>query len=219
MEYKLVGKTGAVLGFRTSLDLYEKLKREGARLEGRWHPDDAFNFLVTAWHLYEDWLTKDRATQPELQLASQKRRKKQLPEQMVFLLAVLRDLANGSKHLELDPKSTQNRVITETHDGGIDDYWAYFFQEGIVGVIAYDVSGDVYYFSIRTLRNLVLEYFAWVFDDAQPVASFPGQLTYKIWRCAPKSNEPGAIPPRGSIVDDSVNDGFVRDDAPSENLI
>jgi hypothetical protein len=212
MEHKLVGLSGAVLGFQSSLDLYAKLKREGNRLEGQWHPDDAFNFLVTAWHLYEDWLPKDRATEPEPQIALQKREKKKLPEQMVFLLAILRDLANGSKHLELRPDSARRRVIAETHDGEIDDYWAFFFQESMVGITAYDASDDVYYFSIRKLRDLLLEYFSWVFDDTQPPDSFPGQLIYKIWLCAPRNCMPEAIPPPGAVVGESGNENFFRTD-------
>jgi hypothetical protein len=139
----LAEREGAVLGIDTCLQLYEKLKFEGQRLEGTWHAYDAFNFLVTARHLSEDWIPRDRANRPAL--ATQKIERNKLPTEVWFFLEVIRDLSNGSKHLILRPKDAEKRVVAETHGGEISDFWAWFFQESMLGVTAYDTADTPFY--------------------------------------------------------------------------
>lgn len=203
MDKELAGREGPVLGIGSSVDLHEKLKFEGARLEGSWHSYDAFNFVLTAWHLYQDWLPGDRRGRPKQ--ARKKLDKKGLPVEMILVLDVLRDLSNGSKHLQLDPSAAKKRVISETHSGEIANWWAYFFQERILGV----TTGSDYYFSIRKLRNVTLAYFDWVFDDIRPANPFPGDLLWTIWRCAPKNRDKAAVPPAGAVPGEDGDPEFV----------
>lgn len=203
MKKQLLDREGPVLRIASSKELYDKLKAEGDRLEGQWHAYDAFNFVVTAWHLYQDWLPGDRRSRPSL--AAKKMDQRKLPKEMVLVLHALRDLANGSKHLQLKRESSESRVVSATHSGAIGDWWAYFFQERIPGVTV----EDTYYFSIRKLRNIVLSYFDWVFDDSKSAALFPGDLLWIIWRCAPKNRDKAAIPPEGSIVGSDGDPDFV----------
>ena len=199
----MLGREGPVLGIGSSKELYEKLKAEGVRLEGQWQAYDAFNFVVTAWHLYQDWIPGDRTNRPAS--AAKKMDQKKLPREMVLVLHVLRDLANGSKHLQLNRESSESRVVTATHSGAIADWWAYFFQERILGVTA----DGTYYFSIRKIRNIVLSYFDWVFDESKPADSFPGDLLWTIWRCAPKNRDKDAVPPQGAIKGRDGDPDFV----------
>ena len=203
MDKKLQGREGPVLGIRSSVELFEKLKFEGVRLGTEWHPYDAFNFVLTAWHLYHDWLPADRVNRPRH--ARAKLNKGKLPDEMVLVLDVLRDLSNGSKHLNLDPGNASKRVISATHSGKISNAWAYYFQERIVGV----TTADYYYFSIRKLRDITLAYFAWVFDDKAPAAPFPGDLLWTIWRCAPKNRSKDAVPPPGALPGEKGDPEFV----------
>jgi len=61
MGKEISGNDGPVLGIYSSMDMFKKLKFESQRLEQGWHPYDAFNFLVTAWHLFEDWTKSDES--------------------------------------------------------------------------------------------------------------------------------------------------------------
>jgi hypothetical protein len=203
MDKDIQGREGPVLGIGSSAELYEKLKFEGARLGIEWHPYDAFNFVLTAWHLYQDWLPADRPNRPSR--ASAKLDKRKLPEEMVLVLDVLRDLSNGSKHLNLDPGSADKRVVSSTHSGEISNFYAYFFQERIVGV----TTLGHYYFSIRKLRDITLAYFAWVFDDEAAPVPFPGDLLWTIWRCAPKNHDKDAIAPLGALPGEKGDSDFV----------
>lgn len=203
MDKKLRAREGAVLGITSSAELYEKLKFEGERLGKEWHSYDAFNFVVTAWHLYNDWLPADRTGRPIF--ASAKINKRKLPQEMILVLDVLRDLSNGSKHLNLDLKGSKTRVVSKTHTGEIGNAWAYYFQERIPGV----TTENYYYFSIRKLRDISLAYFAWVFADEKSGSPFPGNLLWVIWRCAPKNRVKDAIPPIGAEAGELGDPNFV----------
>ena len=172
---KISGREGAVLGISSSLDMYEKLKYESLRLQKGWHPYDAFNFLVTAWHLFEDWTKSDDSRS----LCRLKRNRSRLPSEMNLVLDVVRDLVNGSKHFKLNPSAANKRRVTEVHTGNEVEYYSYFFHEDIHAVTV----EEHWYFSVRTLNNLVFRYFEWVFDDSSPVKDFPSDLLEAILYC------------------------------------
>ncbi|CED59226.1 Putative uncharacterized protein [Moritella viscosa] len=175
MGKKISGNVGPVIGISSSLELFEKLKYESARLESGWHPYDAFNFLVTAWHLFEDWTKSD---EPRA-LCRQKRHRNKLPPQMSLVLDVVRDVVNGSKHYQLDPNSVNKRRVDEVHTGREVGFYEYFFHEDIPAVTV----DKFWYFSVRTLNNLVMRYFEWVFDDLTAVKKFPKELIDDISYC------------------------------------
>lgn len=203
MDKKLSGRDGPVLQITTCMDLLEKLRADGRRLEGTWHPYDAFNFVVTAWHLQNDWLSQRAAPKP--MLAAEKHLSKRLPKEMMLVLDVLRDLANGSKHQMLEEGPAAKRVVAQLDGGITTGYYSYFFRERMIGVTT--TSG--YIFSIRKLRNLSLAYFDWVFDDTRPVKPFPGELIWQIWRCNPANRNASAVPPPGATPSDLGDPGFV----------
>jgi hypothetical protein len=182
MSKKLGEREGAMLGGRSWTDMHRKLKREGERLEGDWNPDDAFNFFVTAWHLYNDWMRESETGRTHL--AVQKVQRRNLPLEMQEVIDAVRDIANGSKHYRLDLPDAKKRVIQETYDGETDSYWAYFHRERMPGF----ATSSGYEFSTRKLRNFMLAYFDWAIDDSVPLKAFPGDLLWKIWWSNPANH-------------------------------
>lgn len=140
-----------------------------------WHPYDAFNFLVTAWHLFHDWKNSDETHA----LSRIKRNKVRLPDEMNLILDVTRDLVNGSKHFQLTPKAASNRRVDEVHTGKEVGFYSYFFHERLPAVT---VDGH-WYFSIRVLSNFLMAYFEWVFDDSIEVKRFPKNIIEGIRYC------------------------------------
>ena len=175
MGKSISGREGPILGINSSSGMFEKLKHESTRLEQGWHPYDAFNFLVTAWHLFEDWKKSDDPRSP----CRMKRQRARLPVPMNLTLDVVRDLVNGSKHFELTPDAASKRRVGEVHTGEEVGFYEYFFHEDLPAVTV----DRHWYFSIRVLRNLLMRYFEWAFDDSASVADFPAELLDAILYC------------------------------------
>lgn len=203
MDRKLNEREGAVMGRKTIEGMRQKLVNSGLRLGDVFRPDDIEDFCLTAWHLFTDWLPAEKDS--KYRLARQKANKSRLPEEMVLLINVLRDIANGGKHVILKPEDAKKRVIIETHSGQTAGYYQYFFHERIEGVTT---IGN-YYFSGRKIHDLTVRYFEWVFDDAAPAQQFPGLLLGDIWLCCPAHRSEKSIPPSGSIVNRAGDKGFV----------
>ena len=146
MSKVIAGREGPVLGIESSVDMFEKLKYESARLQKGWHSYDAFNFLVTAWHLFADWPNSDDSRA----LSRMKRHRPRLPEAMNLVLDAVRDLVNGSKHFYLDPGAADKRRVDEVHTGEEVGFYEYFFHEDLPAVTV----DKHWYFSIRVLNNL-----------------------------------------------------------------
>ena len=176
MSKAIEGRDGPTLGIYSSNDMFEKLKFESIRLQNDWHNSyNTFNFLVTAWHLFHDWPKSDDRLNP----SRIKRQPNQCPPEMRFVLDIVRDLVNGSKHFTLEPKAAQKRRITEVHTGNEVGWYQFFFQEKLPGVTV----ETNWYFSIRVLHNLVMKYFEWAFDDTKPAKDFPIDLLEAILYC------------------------------------
>lgn len=173
---KVLGdREGPVLGIASSREMFEKLKFESTRLQHEWHCYDAFNFLVTAWHLFEDWPKSDDPRAP----CRMKRQKRRLPDAMNLVLNVVRDIVNGSKHFHLTPDAATKRCVDEVHTGEEVGFYEYLFHEDLPAVTV----EENWYFSIRVLNNLVVRYFEWTFDDTAPVDDFPPDLLDAIEYC------------------------------------
>lgn len=80
-------------GFHTPRDLFEKLKRDAARLE-EITPDNLFNFMITAWALI-DWIRHGPATTAPA-VEADRRQLMRDPR-----IKICRDIANASKHFML----------------------------------------------------------------------------------------------------------------------
>lgn len=186
MGKKLSGRDGATLGFVSSTDYYRKLLRDAEGLRGSWDAHDATDFLITSWHLFQDWSKSD----PKTSLSRSKRNRAKLPAQMNLVLDITRDLVNGSKHFQLDQSSADKRKISEVHDGLEANWFSYFFHENVPAVT---VEGG-WYFSVRVLHNILLAYYHWVFDDNQPLQNFPVEILEAIDYCNIQTRKTGSVP-------------------------
>lgn len=165
----LPNNTGLCFGIHNSQDLFRKLQHDAKRLREEWSTYDAFNFVVTAWHLYHDWVKSD----PPKAMSRSKRKKKHLPPSMILILDLSRDIANGSKHFQLDKDASKNRKVGRLHSGRESNWYSFFFYENLLGVTTDDAC---HYFPIRVLHNVLMAYFYWVFDDTTPVKKFPQDI-------------------------------------------
>lgn len=186
MGRKLSEREGPTLQLQSSKDVYSKLLKNSCRLRESWDADDATDFIICAWHLFEDWTKSDE----NRSLNRTKRNRNKLPTAMNLILDVTRDLANGSKHFQLDPKPARSRRVSEIHDGLEANFYSYCFHESIPGV----TLNDGYYFSVRVLHNILLAYFEWVFDDDQPARLFPKGILDSIRYCNIQKREANEVP-------------------------
>jgi len=157
-------------GLETCQDMYAKLKWEAHRLEGNWSAYDTFNFVVTANHLYVDWINR---------CGSQENKAKRgaLPESAKIVMQSVIDLSIGCKHWKVEQESSLKRqVISAPPERCINDWGAYLDgkQNGAMWFFA---CGD-YRLSMMELRELVLGYFKWIFED--DAISFPLALQNQL---------------------------------------
>ena len=172
----LAGNDGPTLGITSSLDMFNKLKYESRLLDNDLQNTyNAFNFIVTAWHLFNDW----PKCEDKLNISRIKRQKKQIPLEILLVLNAVRDLCNGSKHFTLEEKAANNIVINEVLTGNEIGPYEYFFHETTPAV----KTKDGFYFPIRVLNNIVMSYFEWVFDDSIPASKFPPEIIDAIKFC------------------------------------
>lgn len=151
------------------LDMHQKLQFEYERLKtNNWHEYDLFNFLVTTWHLFHDWISQSWMNRPKW---AQRKRDKHTPEEMMMVVNIARDITNGSKHFKLDSDAEGKKVIRDITDPEIRDWYGYFVSGPQPGV-----STDTHYFSVPVLVDLLHQYMNWLFDDSIPPEQFPESL-------------------------------------------
>lgn len=163
------------VGLETCHDLYDKLKFEGKRLEDGWAIYDTFNFVVTAHHLYADWIPK-RGTDKA------KAKNEALPASAQMIMDCIIELSNGSKHWELKEYHKKKQIIKAQPVRAINDWYAYM----LAGPMLYVEAGE-YKLSMRELRDLVLGYFAWMLDDNSE--ELPEALTQQLELCRTQSGD------------------------------
>jgi hypothetical protein len=91
-------------GIRTARDLLAKQERDAQLLREEVSSDRFFNFVVTAYSL-ADWIQND-PTVPASAKADLARFRS------TPAIQVCRDLANASKHFQLDPRRNPNPAVT-----------------------------------------------------------------------------------------------------------
>ena len=169
-------------GLNTCFDLYKKVKYEGENLEkSNWNEYNSFNFIVTEWHLHNDWLNADRENRPKL--ATQKKEQPKTPPEMMRIIFGLRDITNSSKHFFLDENAVKKKVVTGIYAPMIGDWASYFLHGPMIYV---EIENAI--FSMWDLRYIVLLYFDWVFNDSVPSNQFPSEIQEHIKRCSIKNN-------------------------------
>ena len=131
--------------------LFEKLKWDYIQLENDWSSSYCtFNFVVTAYHLYQDWI-KQAGT------AEQKRRLANLPENGKLLFNVWRDVTNATKHWQLNERSQNQRVVNEVSGPVVGDWYSYF----VAGPVLYVRVGDALP-SLCELAEITIWCFKWL---------------------------------------------------------
>lgn len=132
-------------GLRTARDLYEKLRRDAARLDEQVTSDGFFNFVVTAYSL-ADWIKND----PSIPQSA-----RQDPEATKHkgadILLLCGELANGSKHFLLT-KNTPPSASKVTSSMG---YGVGRFGTGLFGVGEEEIAIEMRDGTLRTCLEFV----------------------------------------------------------------
>lgn len=153
--------------------MFLKLHYEGHKVGEECEPYDCFNFFVTAWHIYDDWLLKD-INRPQLALE----KKGRTTGAMLKLLLAFKNLTDGSKHMILDNGKYNKRVVKSVTQPIIGDWLSYFTNTPRVYI---SVENSIY--SMWDIRYLTIHYFSWIFDDNIPANKFPTEVTGHLERC------------------------------------
>jgi hypothetical protein len=137
-------------GFNSAQDVFEKLKRDAIKLEKDYRSkDECFNFLLTAWHLYYDWMKND------IKLSQLAKNKHELAKPAMGSMAhALEVVANSNKHIRV----RNNRNVTETKYGEVVD-WYSFFKGDFPTIIT-----DKAEYPLWRMKDILIEYFEWIFD-------------------------------------------------------
>lgn len=136
--------------------LFEKLKWDFKQLEREWNSSFCtFNFVFTAYHLYQDWIM--RAGTDE-----QRRRKAELPGNGKLLFDVWRDITNATKHWELNQRSQSQQVVNEVSSPQIADLYAYF----VAGPVIYVQVGEARP-NLPELAHVTVLCFKWLLQGEQ----------------------------------------------------
>lgn len=130
--------------------MFEKLRWEEARLAESWSIYDSFNFLVTAHHLWFDWLKNAGSLE-------QQARGSGLPEEAKIVFQAVVDVSNGTKHWLMDRTGSKKRqVITEVTQPMCAGWDSYFF-----GDMVHFEFGE-YFVSMSEISALIMGYLEWV---------------------------------------------------------
>lgn len=156
------------LALDTPEDMFEKLKWEEARLVESWGIYDSFNFIVTANHLYVDWLSLDSATD------SQMSRKADLPQGAQDVFQAVIDVSISSKHWQMtNPSSLKRKVVIRVVRPVIGCWYALAENKPM----AYFDFKD-YSLSMAELSAFVMKYFEWIINGEGQ--EFPAELTANL---------------------------------------
>lgn len=161
-------------GFSRPKDLFEKLKRDAAKLNSQPSPDDVFNFLVTAASLY-DWVRKfynNSAVVGRIAAAIKDRKWQTFPEahepwladrayvpndhlderhHIINALRICWETAGASKHFYWEGyvRDVQPAPI-------VLDWYQYFFTSTKPDLYV-DYDGEVY--GLSQIRSIVLQFY------------------------------------------------------------
>lgn len=163
-------------GIKNSYDMFLKLLYEGHKIGDECEPYDCFNFFVTAWHLFDDWLPKD-INRPTLSLE----KKGRTPRAMSNLMLSFKDLTNGSKHMTLKESAYKVKTITDVSEPIIGDWLSYFTNTPRIYIT---IENSIY--SMWDVRFLITHYFSWLFDDNASAKIFPDEVSNHLKRCENK---------------------------------
>lgn len=119
--------------------------------------DECFNFSLTAWHLYHDWMKND------INLSQQAKNKHERSKlAMKPMMHALEVLANSNKHI----KVRNNQSVVDTKYGEAIDWYTYF--KGDFPTIITDTAE----YPLWKIQEILIEYFEWVFDESETDLAF-----------------------------------------------
>ncbi len=137
--------------------LFGKLKWDYKQLESDWtSPYTTFNFVITAYHLYHDWIIKAGTEE-------QKLRRNNLPAKGKLLFNIWRDVTNATKHWELNEHSQKQQVVNNITGPLIGDWDSFLFT----GPVYYVRVGDALP-SLPELCEVTLKCFEWILEGELP---------------------------------------------------
>ena len=139
--------------------LFEKLKWDHAQLKKEWDSSYCtFNFVVTAYHLYQDWINSAGTDE-------QKSRKTMLPSNGVLLFEVWRDITNATKHWELNERSQKQQVVDGISTPIVHDWHAFL----VTGPVSYVQVGGTR-LSMSGLVEVTMLCFKWLIEGERALA-------------------------------------------------
>lgn len=156
----------------TCSDLFEKLKFDFEEFKGDNSTYRAFNFVVTAWHLYNDWIDAIGSTN-----AQEKKRslEKCRSGHAILLVNIMRDITNATKHWELDSKSKAKQIVDSVSTPIIGDWSAYFLHGPTIYICVKGTNfGSVEVFSAA------IKLFDWMLNDSIIEPSLPNELDLQL---------------------------------------
>lgn len=136
--------------------LFEKLKWDYKQLESDWTSSyTTFNFVVTAYHLYNDWIISAGTEEQRL-------RRNNLPAKGKLLFNIWRDITNATKHWELNKNSQKSQVVSEITGPIIGDWSAFLFH----GPVLYVRVGEALP-SLPELAGVTINCFNWILEGEE----------------------------------------------------
>lgn len=150
----------------TCEDLLKKLAWDREQLENDWNPYKTFNFIVTANHLYKDWVKK-------IGSKKQKKRKQKIAKVGKTIFHCIGDLANASKHWNLDIRNQEEQIVDAVSAPVVGDWYSYF----ISGPVIY-VEFDGSRLSMPELAEVAMKCLHWIIYG--PETCFPADLEKEI---------------------------------------
>ena len=140
---------------RTSKDLFLKLVREHERIMADlWSSDHAINFIITAHHLYKDWLKRELAEVDYLKV------KTQVETVLTIESGVIRDVCDGTKHLHIDRPPHVHVSNSGMKQGAFSKAFSRAFDIGGLFLTLHD--GSILYFD--NVADKVLSFWKKYFD-------------------------------------------------------
>ena len=155
---------------QTCGDIFAKLRWEAEELARECDAYRAFNFAVTAHHLWTDWI--DRAGTND-----QKTRRRRVPNSAAKLSVIWRDIANASKHFVLDEKASRKQHVANVRGPYIGDWQAFFLNRPAIYV-----SDGAQVTDVPSLCNVTVQCLDWVLNgDAMEFPDHLNELAHVIW--------------------------------------
>lgn len=147
-----MSKPSPRISIHTCEGLFKKVEWEYEQLKQECGEYQTFNFILTAYHLYADWIETSGTRE-------QKQRKNKLPTEARHIFFVLRDVANASKHWKLDVKAQKKQVTTSVSPPAIRDWFAYFSGS----VMYVETNGSLH--SVPELASLTVKTLRWILES------------------------------------------------------